>query len=134
MLQVWLNYTCNVTESDLCESTGRMTPNIQSQLDAAVNASYALDHYTPILLSLQDCNFVRGTFKAITTDHCPHLEQDMVLVSVGLGLISAGVMLCLILWVLYANRPQREDVFAHFAELSEVNIAKNCSNMPARAA
>lgn len=89
-----------------------MTPEIYSELVAAVNVSYALDYYAPLVLSLQDCKFVRDTFTTITTMYCPHLEQYLKMVNAGLALISVGVMLCLVLWIVYANRPRREEVFA----------------------
>lgn len=109
---VWQNYTCNVSASGECIGTGRVTPEIYTQLVAAVNVSYALEYYAPFLLSLQDCKFVRDTFTTITTLYCSHLEHYVEMVSVGLALISVGVMLCLILWIVYANRPRREEVFA----------------------
>ncbi|KAJ3694383.1 hypothetical protein LUZ60_009863 [Juncus effusus] len=82
------------------------------QLVMAANVSYALYHYTPLLLNLQDCKFVRDTFSTITAEYCPLLERNLRLVCVGLAMISVGVLLCLVLWVLHANRPQRRvDVF-----------------------
>ncbi|XP_076881897.1 uncharacterized protein LOC143530169 [Bidens hawaiensis] len=112
---VWQNYTCTVSESGLCTTTGRLTPDMYQQLVGAVNISYALQHYTPPLLSFQDCNFVRETFTTITSDHCPPLQRHLRIVNVGLALISVGVVLSLTLWIIYANRPQREEVFAKIA-------------------
>ncbi|KAF2561907.1 hypothetical protein F2Q70_00018553 [Brassica cretica] len=65
------DYICEVTKSDVCTTVGRVTPEIYKQLVAAVNESYALEHYTPPLLSFRDCNFVRDTFESITSDYCP---------------------------------------------------------------
>ncbi|KFK41536.1 hypothetical protein AALP_AA2G142000 [Arabis alpina] len=109
---VWENYVCEVTQAGVCTTVGRVTPDQYVQLVAAVNESYALKHYTPPLLSFRDCNFVRETFETITSDYCPPLEHNLRIVNAGLGLISVGVLLCLVLWVFYANRPQREEVFA----------------------
>ncbi|KAF5751864.1 hypothetical protein HS088_TW02G00883 [Tripterygium wilfordii] len=109
---VWQNYVCRVSASGLCTTTGRVTPDIYNQLVGAVNESYALEYYTPLLLSLQDCKFVRDTFQEITSSYCPPLEHYLKMVNAGLSLISVGVLLCLVLWILYANRPQREEVFA----------------------
>ncbi|KAL0463493.1 UNVERIFIED_CONTAM: hypothetical protein Slati_0236900 [Sesamum latifolium] len=109
---VWQNYTCTVSANGLCSSVGRLTPNMYTELVAAVNVSYALEHYAPPLLNLQNCNFVRDTFRNITSSYCPPLEHYLRLVNAGLALISVGVMLSLALWILYANRPQREEVFA----------------------
>lgn len=103
--------------SGVCTTVGRVTPDIFTQLVAAVNESYALQHYAPPLLSLQDCNFVRDTFRNITSNHCPPLDHDLKIVNTGLALMSVGVLLCLVLWVLYANRPQREEVFVKLSEL-----------------
>ncbi|XVE85375.1 hypothetical protein DITRI_Ditri17bG0085700 [Diplodiscus trichospermus] len=108
---VWQNYTCMVSASGLCNTTGRITPDRFTQLVAAVNESYALEHYTPPLLGLQNCNFVRDTFQNITSNYCHPLEHYLKIVNAGLGLVSVGVLLCLVLWILYANRPQREEVF-----------------------
>lgn len=94
-------------------SMGRLTPSMYAELAAAVNVSYALQHYTPPLLSLQNCNFVRGTFGNISSSYCPPLEQHLRTVNAGLALISVGVMLNLALWILMSeNRPRlREEVF-----------------------
>ncbi|KDP34977.1 hypothetical protein JCGZ_09265 [Jatropha curcas] len=109
--EVWRSYICKVSPLGLCTTVGRVTPDVYEQLVAAVMESYALEHYTPVLLSLQDCKFVRDTFQEITSNYCPPLEHYLHIVNVGLGLVSVGILLCLILWILYANRPQREEVF-----------------------
>ncbi|XP_062170720.1 uncharacterized protein LOC133876455 [Alnus glutinosa] len=123
---VWQNYTCKVSASGLCATMGRVTPNIFRQLVVAVNESYALEHYTPPLLSLQDCNFVRDTFKMITTSYCPPLGHYLKIVNAGLVMISVGVLLCLVLWILYANRPQREEAFVNLSLPIESRSFKNC--------
>lgn len=105
---VWKDYICAVSKSGSCTGVGRITYNMYMQLVIAVNASYALDYYTPLLLSLQDCKFVRESFNTITSNHCTYLEQDLTMVIAGLILISIGVILCLFLWILYANRRRRE--------------------------
>lgn len=100
----------------MCTTVGRISPDIYTQLVAAVNESYALQHYTPPLLSLQDCNFVRDTFRTITSSYCPPLDHYLKIVNAGLALISVGVLLCLVLWVLSANRPGRRELV--FVKLS----------------
>ncbi|GFQ06891.1 sulfhydryl oxidase 1 [Phtheirospermum japonicum] len=106
---VWQNYTCATSANGLCITVGRLTPNMYKQLVDAVNVSYALEHYTPPLLNLQNCNFVRDTFRNITSSYCPPLEHYLRIVNMGLAMISVGVMLSLALWIFYANRPQREE-------------------------
>ncbi|KAK9276665.1 hypothetical protein L1049_006201 [Liquidambar formosana] len=125
---VWQNYTCKMSSAGLCTTVGRVTPVIYAQLVAAVNESYALEHYTPPLLSLQDCNFVRDTFQKITSSYCPPLDYYLQMVNAGLGLISVGVMLCLVLWILYANRPQREEVFVKQSPTIKGSSYKNSIN------
>lgn len=122
---VWQNYTCMVSSSGLCTTVGRVIPDIYRQLVAAVNESYALEYYTPVLLSLQDCKFVRDTFLEITSSHCPPLEHYLKIVNAGLGLISVGVLLCLVLWILYANCPLREEVFAKIS--SPIKCSSGCT-------
>ncbi|XP_041012948.1 uncharacterized protein LOC121256276 [Juglans microcarpa x Juglans regia] len=124
---VWKSYTCEVSAYGLCTTVGRVTPNIYTQLVAAVNESYALEHYTPPLLNLQDCNFVRDTFRIITISYCPPLGHYIKIVNAGLGMISVGVLLCLVLWILYANRPQREEVFVKLSlQIKGSRTYKNC--------
>lgn len=116
--QIWLNYTCTTSAYGLCTTIGRLTPDMYSQMIAAVNISYALQHYTPPLLNLQNCNFVRDTFRNLTASYCPPLEHHLRIVNAGLGMISVGLMLSLALWILYANWPQREE------EEEQVRFAK----------
>uniref|UniRef100_A0A7N1A735 Uncharacterized protein n=1 Tax=Kalanchoe fedtschenkoi TaxID=63787 RepID=A0A7N1A735_KALFE len=112
--QVWENYVCQVSATTgLCTTPGRLTPDIYTQMVAAANESHALDHYAPVMLDLQNCNFVRDAFQGITTRFCPPLGRYLKLIEAGLGLISAGVMLCLFLWTFFANRPRREEAFAN---------------------
>ncbi|KAJ6889655.1 hypothetical protein NC651_023412 [Populus alba x Populus x berolinensis] len=125
--QVWQNYTCMVSSSGLCTTVGRVIPDIYRQLVAAVNESYALEYYTPVLLSLQDCKFVRDTFLEITSSHCPPLEHYLKIVNAGLGLISVGVLLCLVLWILYANCPLMEEVFAKIS--SPIKCSRGCAGV-----
>lgn len=105
-----------MSASGWCTTVGRVTPDIYMQLIGAVNESYALERYAPPLLSFQDCNFVRDTFRNITSSYCPPLEHHLKLINAGLGLISVGVLLCLVLWLLYSNRPRREEVFVNLPE------------------
>ncbi|XP_027361567.1 uncharacterized protein LOC113869444 isoform X2 [Abrus precatorius] len=119
---VWKKYVCEISEYGICTTVGRVTPEIYLELVAAVNESYAFEHYTPLLLSLQNCNFVRETFKEITTRHCPPLNHYLKVINVGFGLISIGVLLCLVLWILYANRPKREEAFV------KLNLAQKLKN------
>uniref|UniRef100_A0A0E0JDF9 Uncharacterized protein n=1 Tax=Oryza punctata TaxID=4537 RepID=A0A0E0JDF9_ORYPU len=105
----WLNYTCMVPDSDLCSGPRTITPEIYSQLVLAANVSYALYHYAPLMLNLQDCKFVRSTFSFIASQYCPPLWRDLSLVSAGLALIPSGLTLGLLL-MLFADRPQREEV------------------------
>lgn len=128
--QVWKNYTCKVSSLGLCMTEGRVTPEIYAQLVGAVNESYALEYYTPLLLSLQNCDFVRDTFQEITSSYCPPLEHNLRIVNVGLGLISIGVLLCLILWTSYANRPQREEVFAKMRFSLPSKVCSGIKNEP----
>ncbi|XP_073302688.1 uncharacterized protein [Primulina huaijiensis] len=124
---VWQNYTCMVSANNLCSSVGRLTPNMYAELVAAINVSYALEHYAPPLLNFQNCNFVRDTFRNITTDYCPPLEHNLRLVNAGLAVISVGVMLSLALWILYANRPRREEVFAKISSRIRGSFSGNKS-------
>ncbi|XP_059655422.1 uncharacterized protein LOC132302548 [Cornus florida] len=126
---VWQSYICTESAPGFCGSVGRLTSDMYGQLVAAVNISFALEHYTPPLLSFQDCNFVRDTFRNITSGHCPPLQHYLQMVNAGLGLISVGVMLCLALWLFYANRPQREEVFVKLSSRIKGSCSsKNSSN------
>lgn len=123
-LQVWKRYECKTSEYGVCTTVGRVTPEIYLELVQVVNESYALEHYTPLLLSLQNCNFVRHTFKEITSRYCPPLNHYLKVINVGLGLISIGVLLCLVLWILYANRPRRREVF------EKSSLPETTTNLP----
>lgn len=109
--QVWKNYTCTVSSSGICATTGRITPDIYKQLVLAVNISYGLYHYTPFLVSLEDCTFVRVTFGDITENYCPGLREHLSWVYIGLALVSTGIMLSIIFWVVYSKQRRRRDEY-----------------------
>ncbi|GAV73914.1 hypothetical protein CFOL_v3_17397 [Cephalotus follicularis] len=108
--EVWKNYTCQVSASGVCTTSGRLTPNLYSQMTAAVNVSYGLYRYGPFLIDLVDCTFVRNTFTDISNDHCPGLRRYTEWIYIGLVLVSGAVMLSLIFWVIYA-RERRHRVY-----------------------
>ncbi|CAO2160845.1 unnamed protein product [Urochloa humidicola] len=105
----WQNYTCLTQDTDLCSGNKTLTPEIYGQLVLAANVSYALYHYAPVLLNFQDCKFVRATFSAIALQYCPPVERDLGVVCTGVALIASGLVLYLV-WMLFADRPQREEV------------------------
>ncbi|KAL9231505.1 hypothetical protein vseg_006728 [Gypsophila vaccaria] len=96
-------YGCQVDSTGICITTGRLTPPMYNQMEAAVNVSYGLYNYAPDLTALQDCSFVRDTFTEIYTDHCPGLRQYSRWVCTGLVLVSFSVMLSLISWVVFGR-------------------------------
>lgn len=102
--QVWGNYVCQVSPTgDICITMGRLTPTLYSQMTSGVNLSYALLNYSPTLVELQDCTFVRQTFDDIHRNFCPGLQQYSRWVYVGLATVSIAVMLSLILWIIYGR-------------------------------
>jgi len=101
--QVWKNYVCQVSKSGICTTPGRLTPTFYNQMAAAVNLSYGLYRYSPFLVNLEDCTFVRDTFTGISNDHCPGLKRFSGWIYIGLVMVSAAVMLSLIFWVIYGR-------------------------------
>ncbi|CAO2841106.1 unnamed protein product [Amaranthus hypochondriacus] len=111
--QVWKSYTCQakkVSGNEICTTTGRLTPTIYSQMSSAESVGFALYHYTPFLVNLQDCTFVRTTFNDFNVNYCPGLRKYTQWIYVGLVLVSAAVMFSLIFWVIYA-RERRHRVY-----------------------
>ncbi|XP_065849792.1 uncharacterized protein [Euphorbia lathyris] len=106
----WKNYTCEVSPTGICTTPGRMTPTLYNQMSSAVNLSYGLHHYSPFLINLQDCTFVRETLTVINHTYCPDLMKFSEWIYIGLVMVSAAVMLSLIFWVIYA-RERRHRVY-----------------------
>lgn len=103
LMQVWRNYVCQVSASNVCSSVGRLTPSMYDQMTAVVNVSSGLYYSGPFLKELLDCTFLRDTFTVIHDEHCPDLGLYSKWIYIGLALVSASVMLSLIFWVLYAR-------------------------------
>ncbi|KAG6740942.1 hypothetical protein POTOM_056413 [Populus tomentosa] len=108
--QVWKNYICQVSSSEICITPGRLTPSLYNQMESAVNLSYGLDRYGPFLVNLEDCTFVREAFTKISHSYCPDLRRYSQWIYIGLVIVSAAVMLSLIFWVIYA-RERRHRVY-----------------------
>lgn len=79
-------------------------------MSSAESVGFALYHYTPFLVNLQDCTFVRTTFNDFNVNYCPGLRKYTQWIYVGLVLVSAAVMFSLIFWVIYA-RERRHRVY-----------------------
>ncbi|TYH96386.1 hypothetical protein ES332_A12G173700v1 [Gossypium tomentosum] len=57
-----------------------ITPDRFMQLVAAVNESFAFEHYTPLLLCLQNCDFVRDMLQKIGSNYYHPLEHYLKIV------------------------------------------------------
>ncbi|CAL5375580.1 unnamed protein product [Camellia sinensis] len=119
--QVWKNYECQVSKNNTCITVGRLTPDMYTQMTNAVNVSYGLYRYSPFLISLLDCSFVRETFTAISDDHCPDLRQYSKWIYIGLAMVSAAVMLSLVFWILY----ERERRHRKYTKLAKAAAAED---------
>ncbi|KAL3497321.1 hypothetical protein ACH5RR_040053 [Cinchona calisaya] len=108
--QVWSKYVCQASPNGICQTPGRLTPSIYSQMAAGINVSFGLYHYGPYLVSLQDCSFVRQTFTDIYTTYCPGLQRYTKWVYIGLVMVAVAVMLSLLFWVIY-GRERRHRVY-----------------------
>ncbi|KAG8636360.1 hypothetical protein MANES_16G125400v8 [Manihot esculenta] len=101
--QAWQSYVCQVSSTGICITTGRLTPTIYDQMNAAVNLCNGLENYGPFLIDLEDCTFVRETFSEIYRNHCPKLQRYSRWIYVGLVMVSTAVMLSIIFWVIYGR-------------------------------
>ncbi|KAJ1273117.1 hypothetical protein BS78_06G256000 [Paspalum vaginatum] len=106
----WKRFECQTTGpagSEVCATAGRVTPAAYGQMTAATSVSQGLYEYGPFLVQLQDCSFVRETFTAISDNNCPGLERYSRDVYVGLLVISAGVMLSVVFWMVHTRQRRR---------------------------
>ncbi|AES73591.2 hypothetical protein MtrunA17_Chr3g0137351 [Medicago truncatula] len=101
--QVYGNFVCQVSPSEICMTQGRLTPTFYNQISAGINVGNALYNYAPSLVELQDCTFVRETFTDIYNEHCPGLRHYSKLIYVGLIMVSFAVMFSLIFWGVYGR-------------------------------
>lgn len=104
--EVWRGFVCQASATGICMTTGRLTPSFYDQMSTAVNVSYGLYYDTPSLTDLQDCTFVRQTFREVHEKYCPGLQQYSKWVYVGLVIVSTSVMLSLMLSLLYRREHQ----------------------------
>ncbi|KAK7410239.1 hypothetical protein VNO78_00868 [Psophocarpus tetragonolobus] len=101
--QVYGNFVCQVSPSDVCMTQGRLTPTFYNQVSAGINVGNALYNYAPSLVELQDCTFVRETLSDISRDHCPGLRRYSRCIYIGLVMVSFTVMFSLIFWIVYGR-------------------------------
>lgn len=106
----WKRFECQTTGppgSEVCATPGRVTPVAYGQMTAATSVSKGLYEFSPFLVQLQDCSFVRETFSSISNNNCPGLEQYSRDVYIGLVVISAGVMLSVVFWMVHTRHRRR---------------------------
>ncbi|KAA8535239.1 hypothetical protein F0562_030242 [Nyssa sinensis] len=108
--EVWRNYICEVSESGICITPGRVTPDGYNWMLLSTNVSYHLYFYSPFLINLVDSTFLKETLATIGKDHCPGLRRYSHRTYVGFITTSAALMLSLILWIIYA-REQRNRAY-----------------------
>ncbi|WJX35501.1 hypothetical protein P8452_23486 [Trifolium repens] len=101
--QVYGNFVCQASPSEICTTQGRLTPTFYNQISAGINVGNALYNDAPSLVELQDCTFVRETFTDIYNNHCPGLRRYSRWIYAGLVTVSFAVMFSLIFWVVYGR-------------------------------
>ncbi|XP_066346179.1 uncharacterized protein [Miscanthus floridulus] len=112
----WKRFECQTTGppgSEVCATPGRVTPAAYGQMTAATSVSKGLYEFSPFLVQLQDCSFVRETFSSISNNNCPGLEQYSRDVYIGLVVISAGVMLSVVFWMVHTRHRRRRAMCKH---------------------
>ncbi|KAF7814412.1 Envelope glycoprotein B [Senna tora] len=77
----------------MCNSKGRLTPDLYSQTMAAANMSHTLYKDGPFLVGLADCTFVAETFDEINEEHCSNMRLYTSHVFIGLMLLSLAYKL-----------------------------------------
>lgn len=124
-MQVWRGYLCQtavVSGTEICTTTGRVTPSIYQQMVAAVNVTRGIYLYGPFLTDLEDCTFVRQAFTEITNNHCPGLELHGKWIYIGLLMVSTAVMLSLIFWVIYARERRHRKYSKQFIHTGQAPL------------
>ncbi|KAJ7569061.1 hypothetical protein O6H91_01G059300 [Diphasiastrum complanatum] len=97
----WSHFICTSTNGT-CTSTGRLTQEAYHKLIETVSVANGLYVNVPFLISVENCDFVRTTFKQIITGHCPQFQRYTRWVWIGLILVSGGSMSAILLWVVYS--------------------------------
>ncbi|GAB4832763.1 hypothetical protein Ancab_006780 [Ancistrocladus abbreviatus] len=105
--EVWKGYVCQVSSGNTCSTTGRLKPKQFEQMNTVINITYSLSYYTPFLVSLADCSFLRQIFRDLSTIYCPGLSKYLGWIYVGLTIDSAAVMFSLIFLVIYGKQRRR---------------------------
>lgn len=104
--QVYKGFVCT-TKDNMCNSEGRLTPELYREVMIAANTSNILQRDGPRLIDLADCTFVAETFDEITKNHCPPMRLYTNHIFIGLMLLSLALMLSLTLWVDFATERQK---------------------------
>ncbi|XP_066350230.1 uncharacterized protein [Miscanthus floridulus] len=112
----WKRFECQTMGppgSEVCVTPGRVTPAAYGQMTAATSVSKGLYEFSPFLVQLQDCSFVRETFSSISNNNCPGLEQYSRDVYIGFVVVSAGVMLSVVFWIVHTRHRRRRAMCKH---------------------
>lgn len=90
---------CQVSESGICNTPGRVTPTGYGNIITSTNVSYALYEQSPFLVDLIDSTYIEQTFDRISRIYCPGLSRYSQWTYVGFVTASVGVILSLMLWI-----------------------------------
>lgn len=127
--QVWSGYVCETSANGICVTTGRLNPSLYGEMAATVNVSYGLYQYSPYLIELEDCSFVRQTLLEIEERYCGGLREQSERIYVGLVMVATAVMLSLVFWVIYGReRRHRAYTKEHLARGDEQGFAGDHNN------
>lgn len=109
MGQGYQSFVCKSTsEAGVCNSEGRLSPDLYNQMMIATNMSHTLREDGPFLINLADCTFIAETFVEIKNHHCHGMVLHTDQIYIGLIFLSLSVVFSVIFWVAYAKQRQRQ--------------------------
>ncbi|KAL8136959.1 hypothetical protein V2J09_002960 [Rumex salicifolius] len=96
-------------DNTTCTTTGRLTPAYYEQAINAGNVSYGLYTYTPFLVQLADCTFVRNTCQDISKNYCYGLQRYTKWIYINLAAVSFSGIFSLFSWLFYVRERSRRN-------------------------
>ncbi|KAG9153430.1 hypothetical protein Leryth_021009 [Lithospermum erythrorhizon] len=102
--EVWKGFVCQVSDTGICTTPGRLTPTTYNQFTSSLNVTSGLNAELPFMTELMNTTYLKNVLGKLSKDYCPNLVKYSSWMYTGFIWSTIAVMFSIIIWLMYGSQ------------------------------